>query len=173
MSSSVRAAWAAVGLVGALAFSTARAADAPAVDAKAAFARLKTLAGEWKVDTGHGGPAKTIYRVTSAGSAVMETIMAGTDHEMVSVYHLDGDNLVMTHYCAVGNQPRVKLDKSASTADKLVFAFDGGTNLDPAKDLHMHSGWINFLEGGKVEAEWEGYKDGKKAGTHKFVMTRQ
>ena len=74
---------------------------------------------------------------------------------MVSVYHLDGDDLRMTHYCAVGNQPRVKLDRVHSTPDHLIFVFDGGTNLDPQKDMHIHGVKITFHKDGKVDSAWE------------------
>jgi hypothetical protein len=156
---------------------TAFAADEKGVAAKAAFARLEALAGEWKVeahDTGHASdqPMKIVYRVTANGSAVMETLFPGTDHEMVTMYHLDGDDLRLTHYCAMKNQPHLKLDKAASTADALVFAFDGGTNLDPEKDMHMHSGRIFFREGGRVESEWDGYKGREKLHTAKFALSR-
>src|SRR4051812_25593828 len=75
-----------------------------AVDAKTAFARLKTMAGTWqnKLEGAgkdhHGGDDKVIYHLTGAGSALVETDFPGSDHEMVSVYHLDGDDLRMTHY---------------------------------------------------------------------------
>src|SRR5690242_6096011 len=105
---SVRAAWAAVGLVGAWLAVSAHAGDEAGVQAKAAFGRLKSLAGEWKCEAREGGhvPGKAatiLYRVTANGSTVMETLFPGTDHEMVSMYHLDGDDLKMTHYCAIGN----------------------------------------------------------------------
>jgi hypothetical protein len=174
---SVRAAWAAVGLVGAWMAVSARAGDEAGVEAKAAFGRLKSLAGEWKCEAREGGhapgqPSKIVYRVTANGSAVMETFFPGTDHEMVSMYHLDGDELKMTHYCAMGNQPRMRLDKKASTSDELKFVFDGGTNLDPEKDMHMHSGRIAFRDAGRVEAEWDGYKGRDKVGTHKLSLSR-
>ena len=54
------------------------------------------------------------YRVTAAGSAVMEVLFPGTDHEMVTVYHQDGDDLILTHYCAAGNQPRMKCRRVGS-----------------------------------------------------------
>jgi hypothetical protein len=139
------------------------------VDAKAAFASLKTLAGEWKADE---GDLKVAYKVTANGSVVMETFFPGTDHEMVSMYHLDGDTLRMTHYCASGNQPHTKLDVKASKPELLVFAFDGGTNFDPAKDMHMHEGRIKIKDAKHIETEWDGFNGGKKSGTHKFVLTR-
>jgi hypothetical protein len=167
-----------VGLAGVLFGATATAGDAPPVEAKAAFERMKTLAGEWKIgdlDNPHTKPGETgkiLYKVTSNGSVVMETFHPGTDHEMVTMFHLDGDELRLTHYCAAKNQPHLKLDKKASTADEYVFAFDGGTNFDPAKDMHMHNGRIKFLKDGKVEETWEGYINGKKGHGMTFPLSR-
>jgi len=163
------------------------------VDAKTAFARIKTLAGTWKSQiTGqhkaekskenaeghkkgeaHERNAPVIYKLTGAGSALVETQFPGSDHEMVSVYHLDGDDLRMTHYCAAQNQPRVKLDKASSTPDQLIFVFDGGTNLDPQKDMHIHGVKITFHADGKVTSAWEAYAGGKTAGTTTFTLSRQ
>jgi hypothetical protein len=173
MMTTVRAAFSALVLLGFWIAMDSIADDKAGVDARAAFARLKTLEGQWKVasDGNHDG-AKIIYKVTAAGSALMETSFPGTDHEMITMYHLDGDDLRMTHYCAAGNQPRLKLDREASKPDLYSFVFDGGTNLNPAKDMHIHSLRIKFLDGGKVEADWEGYMDGKACHATKFALSR-
>ena len=72
-----------------------------------------------------------MIKVTAAGSAVHETIFPGTGHEMVSMYHADGKDLIMTHYCALGNQPRMKLDpKSSVDKGEFRFKFAGGSNID-------------------------------------------
>jgi hypothetical protein len=47
-----------------------------------------------------GMPVRVEYRVTGAGSAVVETLFPGTPHEMVTVYHARKGVLCMTHYCA-------------------------------------------------------------------------
>jgi hypothetical protein len=166
--------------------------DTPAkegVEAKAAFARLKGLAGTWKAELGekgeaakanaekhkdeHGAGASVVFKLTGAGSALVETQFPGAPHEMVSVYHLDGEDLRMTHYCAAGNQPRLKLDRAHSQPDHLVFIFDGGTNLDSKKDGYIHNLDITFHPDGRVTSAWEGYSGEKSAGTTSFVMTRQ
>jgi hypothetical protein len=168
--------------------------EAPAkggVEAKAAFAKLKKLAGTWKVEydatgkaadfkkkldeqkKGHADNQSVIFKLTGAGSALVETQMPGAPHEMVSVYHLDGDDLRMTHYCAAQNQPRLKLDRARSTPDHLIFTFDGGTNLDPKKDMHIHGLEITFHEDGRVTSAWEGYMGDKPFGKTLFIMTRQ
>jgi hypothetical protein len=102
----------------------------------------------------------------------METHCPGVKQEMVTMYHLDGKNLLMTHYCAAGNQPRMKLDLKNSKPDYYSFVFDGGTNLDPAKDMHIHAFRIKFLEGDKIETEWESFIDGKKADLIEFQLSR-
>ena len=81
----------------------------------------------------------SVVKVTAGGSAVQETLFPGQPMEMVSVYHLDKGDLVMTHYCVLGNQPRMKADPK-SPANQIHWVFAGGTNLDPAKDTHMHGG---------------------------------
>ena len=156
--------------------SALHAADGPGVDAKTAFARIKKLAGEWKVQGGddhHGKDGKVIYKVTAAGSALMETQFPGSSHEMVTVYHLDGDDLKATHYCAAGNQPRLKLDRKMSSTDSYTFVFDGGTNLDVDKDMHIHGLQITFLADGKIETNWETFMDGKKGMAAKFPLSRE
>ena len=55
----------------------------------------------------------SVFKLTGGGSAVQETIFPGAAHEMVSVYHADGKDVVMTHYCALGNQPKMKLDPAS------------------------------------------------------------
>lgn len=157
----------------------AQSATAPAPEdnlpAKAAFARLQALAGEWEGTTiRKDGPAARVrWEAISNKTALMETLFPGTDHEMRSVYHLDGNDLVMTHYCAMGNQPRMKLDTSRSTASQLVFDFAGGTNMDPAKDAHIHSGRIVLVDDDHLEAEWTVYKEAEPTGANRFFLRRK
>jgi hypothetical protein len=158
------------------------------VEAKAAYAKLKTMVGPWKAaitheaassdagksDSGHHPTEATVeFKLTGAGSALVETQFPGQPHEMVSIYHLDGDDLRMTHYCAAQNQPHLKLDRAHSTPEHLVFVFDGGTNFDPAKDDHIHALEITFRPDGRVSSAWEGYAGGKKSVTATFAMTRK
>ncbi len=165
------------GIAAALAVAqAASSAGAPAAQGQArpAFERLKSLAGDW-VGTGEtpdGPPVRVVYRVTGAGSALVETLFPATEHEMVTVYHLDGPDLVLTHYCAAGNQPHMKLNVAASAADRLVFDFGGGTNLDPAVDQHMHSATFAFADENHIEVEWRSFAKGQPSGTHRFKLTR-
>jgi hypothetical protein len=149
------------------------AASAAPADGKAALERLKSLAGEWQgtAETENGPAAAARYEVGSGGSIVRELLFPGTDHEMLSVYHLVGGELVMTHYCALGNQPRMKL--KAAGGDDLVFDFDGGTNFAPEKDAHVHNGHIRFVSPDRVEHGWTFFAGGKSAGEKKLYLTRK
>jgi hypothetical protein len=154
-------------------FAAEPSANAP-VEPKAAFERLKSFAGEWQGQAGHGAqtfPATVTYKLASGGTTVMETLMPGTPHEMISMYHLDGGELVMTHYCAMGNQPKMKLDPKASTQDTLKFVFTGGTNLDVAKDSHIHEGTLKF-DGTGLVADWVAWGGGKEVGHNVFTLKR-
>lgn len=157
-----------------LATLLAPASFAQGVDAKTAFERLRGFAGDWKgnIGTAEGPPAEVRYRVTAGGTAVFETLDPGGAYEMVSVYHLDGDELRMTHYCAGGNQPKMRLDRAASTATELRFVFEGGTNLDPEKDAHIHDGSIQLGADGAMNASWRSFANGKPGDTMVFLLKK-
>ena len=88
--------WAAGGIPG-------LAADGGA-NADAAFKKLAALAGEWKTED---GKASLTYEVIAGGTAVIERETAEGRPSMVTLYHRDGDRLLLTHYCMAGNQPRM------------------------------------------------------------------
>jgi hypothetical protein len=125
--------------------------------------KLKTLEGRWigPAVWDRGGEKGNVqfdisYKVTSAGNAVLETMMPGTPGEMVTVYHLDGDDLVLVHYCTSGNQPRMKLVSSSNTND-LLFRCLGGTNMTEA-DSHMHSARLRIVDADHIRGEWSSVK---------------
>ena len=86
--------------------------DQVVYDAQSAFAFLKSMVGTWEGaarEHDHGGTARRVdVRSTAAGSAVMQTLYPGEAYEMVNVFHMDGDTLLFTHYCAAQNAPVMK-----------------------------------------------------------------
>jgi hypothetical protein len=160
------------GCVGVTALDAA--SSSPCPSGKEALEIMKGLAGEWQgkgSEQGRELGIRVYYRVTSGGSAVLETLFPGTDHEMVTMYYLDGGKLMLTHYCAMGNQPRMALQKN-STAQDLMFDFIGGSNINPRKDTHMHAARILLQNPDAITGEWMAYKDGKPADVTKFALTR-
>jgi hypothetical protein len=94
---------------------------------------------------------------------------------MISIYTAEGPDLVMTHYCVLGNQPRMKAD-AKSPANQIAFKFAGGTNLDPKKDKHMHEATLTFIDDDHIEiagVAWEGGEPAKECcGTMKLVRKK-
>ncbi|WP_435005207.1 hypothetical protein P12x_003102 [Tundrisphaera lichenicola] len=137
----------------------------PTAPTNPAFETMKKLAGTWMVADADGKPTDqvaSIIKVTAGGSVVHETIFPGQPMEMVSVYSVDGADLVMTHYCVLGNQPRMKADRDSS-ADQIHFQFDGGSNLDPAKDRHMHEATLTIIDNDNIELKGVGWENGAPA----------
>jgi len=151
--------------------------------AQQVFDQLKGMNGTWQGQPeGEGveaeaeaeahGPVTHEIQVSAAGTVVMETMAPGTEHEMINMYHLDGDNLLLTHYCAGGNQPQMRLDLDQSTADSLVFEFIGGTNLDPATDHYIGSARIEIVDTDHIESIWGSYAGSEPAATMTFHLER-
>ncbi|MDX2148831.1 MAG: hypothetical protein SFZ23_15055 [Planctomycetota bacterium] len=137
------------------------------------FASLKSLAGEWvsKDADGDGQPdARAIYKVTAGGTAVMETLFPGTPHEMVTMYTMEGNDIVLTHYCSMGNQPRMKAKSGGAAAFEFEFVSLG--NGDASKDTHMSSGMMKLNCENTMTAQWQAMKDGKPGDKVVFELTR-
>jgi hypothetical protein len=87
------------------------------------------------------------------------------------VYHADGSDLVLTHYCMEGNQPRMRA--KAPKGARFDFAYDGGTNIDPKRDRHMHSAWVSLLGADEIQSEWTELAEGKPVLVAKMHLLRK
>lgn len=143
-------------------------------DRKTAFAQFKQLAGEWvgKKQGKDGHDLHVQYKVTAGGSAVVETLMPGTAHEMVTVIYPEGDSLLLTHYCMLGNQPHMKASARAD-GDKVAFKFVSATNLKSEKDRHMHDVTFTFADRDTLRTEWIHFMDGKAGEPVTFEVRRK
>ena len=141
----------------------------------ASLESISKLVGDWlKVDEDGKltDEIVTSFRTTASGTAVVETLFPGTDHEMMTVYHQDGKDLVLTHYCAMGNQPRMKAD-SSSTDRKITFKCTGGSNMASENDAHMHEGRLTWLSEDRMKIEWLKFEEGKHTYTAEFKLARK
>jgi hypothetical protein len=148
----------------------AAATETPSPD----FDRLKALAGEWEGTARHGGdpkamPTRASIKVVSAGSAVMLVTDPGTPHEMVTMFHRDGDALLATHYCSAMNQPRMKA-RAGSPAGSLAFEFMDGTNLGPHPG-RMQGLVVSMPDAGHHSQVWT-FRAGGQDSTMTFDMKR-
>lgn len=137
----------------------------PTPPTNAALEKMKRLAGTWMLADKDGKPTSevaSVIKVTAGGSVVHETLFPGQPHEMISVYVIDGGDLIMTHYCVLGNQPRMKADPK-SPANQIVWRFAGGANLDPRKDKHMHEATLTIVDDDHIEVNGVGWENGAPA----------
>jgi hypothetical protein len=139
------------------------------------FEALKKLSGDWVEIGKDAKPTEKVvssFRVTAAGHALEEKVFPGTDHEMVTMYHMDGANLVLTHYCTLGNQPRMRAEPATDT-NKIVFKFTGATNLKSDKEMHMHEATLTLEGDNRFLAEWTACQDGAPCHQVRLSMARK
>ncbi len=151
--------------VSVLAIAAEKHEHSPAATKNAGLDKLKTLVGTWVMADKDGKPTEdvvSVIKLTAGGSAIHETLFPGQPHEMVSIYTADGPDVLMTHYCMLGNQPRMKASTKGIT-NKLNFEFAGGTNLDPKKDKHMHAATLTIVDADHYEVDGIGWEDGAPA----------
>jgi hypothetical protein len=138
-------------------------------DAAKAFERMKTLAGTWEGKTSDGHVVSDTFQVTSAGGSLMSQLNA--DEPMVSMFYLDGDHLMMTHFCPSKNQPRMKA--SISPDGKIItFDFVDATNLAGSEAGHMHRAVYFITDSDHLSEEWTWLQAGKRSVDH-FELHRK
>jgi hypothetical protein len=127
--------------------------------AQKSFEELKTLDGTWEGKSLNGQRLEVAYRVTSNGSAIMSEIKGKED--MISMINLDGDRVLLTHYCAVGNQPRMV---ASTSPDGKTFTFDfvDATNLATPDAAHMIRMVLAMPDANHHTEEWTFSDHGKE-----------
>lgn len=128
-----------------------RAIAAPeSTDAAAVFAQMKTLAGNWTGTFADGRRHGVRFRLTAGDSVVVETWALGNGRESMTLYALDGDRLLATHYCPQGNQPRL-VYVGTDAAGHFRFRFLDGANLHVKDRSHQHAFWMAVHDAGSFE----------------------
>jgi hypothetical protein len=123
-------------------------------NAQAAFEKLKALQGNWSGTTSEGKTLQVTFRVVSGGSAVESEIHGESEADMISVFHLDGDRLLMTHYCGTGNQPRM-VGTLSPDGKTIRFNFLDATNLLPSQPGHMEHMTLTLPDANRQTEQWD------------------
>ncbi|MGA9964322.1 MAG: hypothetical protein WBQ10_03885 [Terriglobales bacterium] len=140
-------------------------------DAQKSFDQLKSLTGSWEGKNSMGQSVQVSYRMTAGGSALMSEIV-GHGETMISMINFDGPNrLLLTHYCAVGNQPRMQASTSPD-GKTITFNFFDATNLDSPQSGHMDHVVIALLGPDHHTEEWDFIDHGKEIKEF-FDLTRK
>ena len=139
------------------AFAAGPKSSAPANSAAAAFERLKALVGEWEANTDMGKVTAS-FELASNGNVVVEKAKVAGG-EMMTTYYLDGDKIGATHYCDVGNQPRLQAT-GLDPDGQIRFHFINAANLKAGQD-HIHDISIRLHDADHFSDEWVAFENGK------------
>jgi len=121
--------------------------------AQKSFDQLKALAGSWE-GTFEGKPLHVSMRVTSMGNALMHEMKGAGPDDPITMFNMDGERLLLTHYCDAGNQPRMVATTSPD-GKTIVFDFVEATNLLTTQHGHMQRVTFNFIDADHHTEKWE------------------
>ena len=129
-------------------------------DAQKSFDKLKTIAGSWEgtVTTVPAAPevdgkrVQVTLRVTSMGNAILHEMKIETrQDDPITMLYLDGDRLMLTHYCDAGNRPRMtgKLSPDGKTVEFEFLDVAGSTEYG-----HMHHSAFTSIDANHHTEDW-------------------
>ncbi len=146
--------------------------EAAGATARDAFERLRSLVGRWEATTSEEITATVTYELHAGGTALFETFVEAepSGSDMVSAFHLDGDRLMLSHFCSGGNQPRMMA--RGLDGDRIRFEFVDATNLSGPDAGHIHSAVIRFVDHDHFVSEWTWYENGEPSHTSVRRHTR-
>ncbi|HZR66563.1 MAG TPA: hypothetical protein VFA85_15575 [Terriglobales bacterium] len=127
------------------------------------FNTMKSLTGEWEGKDQTGAQVDVSYHMTGGGSALMSEIRSskpGHNEDMISMIHMDGARLLLTHYCSAGNQPRMQATISPD-GKSVTFDFVDATNLAGTPG-HMQRVVFTFTDANHHTEEWHFALPGKE-----------
>jgi hypothetical protein len=135
-----------------------------------AFDRLTSLKGEWngKID---GVNTTLIYTLTANGSALMEQCRPEKAAEMITMFTVDGDHLIATHYCSAKNQPQMATSAITDPQKPLAFSLVRVTGLKSPDNFHNTGLTVIQEDNDHMTQEWS-YQFKGKTGKNIFHFTR-
>ena len=140
-----------------------------------AFERLASLVGEWKgVQEGAqaNNEIKLTYTLTANGSVLMEESQPAGEGTMITMFTVDGDHLIATHYCVAGNQPQMVTSTITEPfARSLTFSLSHVTGMKTPGDFH-NTGLTITLDDAQHLTQVYTYEYKGKKGTNTFRFTR-
>ena len=157
-----------VGMMVLVAAAASLAADK--IKSEEAFDRLTSLKGEWKGEQ-KGVKISVIYTLTANGSALMEEFRPDSGPVMITIFTVDGDHLIATHYCSAKNQPQMVTSAITDAQKPLAFALARITGLKSPDDWHNTGLTVIQEDNDHLTQEWT-YQSKGKSGKTIFRYTR-
>src|SRR5213596_974392 len=159
------------GSVGVMALLVAAAALASdKTKSEQAFDHLASLQGEWQ-GIADGVNTTLIYTLTANGSTLMEQCRPEKGHEMITMFTVDGDHLIATHYCSARNQPQMITPAISDVQKPLAFSLARITGLKSPDDWHNTGLTVIQEDNDHLTQEWT-YQSKGKTGKTVFRYTR-
>lgn len=100
------------------------------------------------------------FLLVSGGSVLMSDLAPGMPHEMITKFHRDGEDLLATHYCLMGNQPRMRAVASVQP-NVVAFEFKDAKNLPDPAVAHMGGVKFTFVDYNHHVEEWTVVANGR------------
>ena len=135
------------------------------------FDTLVSLVGKWQGKTKGGEKVTVTYEFVSNKSALFERLMIAGEPDMITMYHRDGDHLMLTHYCSVGNQPRMRAESSKENSNMIRFSFIDATNLASSFAGHMRKVIFTMHDADHLTQEWT-WRENYQEKTSQFELER-
>lgn len=131
--------------------------------AKGTFERIKKFDGNWIGRSTKGWEEKITFKTIAQGSVVHESSFDAHPNEtMATMYYLDGQRLLLTHYCVSKTQPRLEATAFDDGGRKVTFTFLDATSLPSRDKGHMDKVVFNFIDDDHFTSQWTWYQDGKE-----------
>jgi hypothetical protein len=146
---------------------------APPASSRQAYDHFKSLEGKWVGTSTKGWKEQIQYNVIAGGSAIEErSFDAHPGETMLTIIHMDGNRLMLTHYCAAKNQPRLLATNISADDQTVEFTFLDATNLPSRDKGHMDKAVFHFLDHNHFTTRWTWYQDGHEKWLEEIKMER-
>jgi len=144
-------------------------------DASQAFKQFQSLVGKWKATTAKGATARLEYELVSNGTALHEVYTDEgdkTDSSMITMYYLDRDSLMATHYCVLNNQPRYRAVIDSANSKQVKFKMVDATNMPDPNGPVMYKFTVKFEDQDHMSSTWVMREKGKDVLTEELHWER-
>jgi len=162
---------AAVALLSVATALSAQTGSAPVTKSQAAFKQLSSLIGDWE-GVEDGVPFRVSYTLSGAGTALMEEVRPGDPKAMITMFIVDADHLVATHYCVVGNQPQMVSGIPDDLHNGVTFSLARITGMKTPDAWHNTGMTFTLEDNDHLTQHWTYLYKGQ-AGSTDFHYTRK
>lgn len=132
------------------------------------FALIASWEGRWQVAETEA--LQIVFEPSARGKTIVERWETASGLHSITVYHMDGDALIATHYCPQGNQPR--LESRGGESGEIRFTFRDVTDLDSGESHTHELLFTSQADGAIIRTEVYMGEDGLEApGTYTLTRT--